>query len=134
MTTQVKPLIKKRNLQNSSTITLVKEIANILEIIFPKSSIHTYTFDTDTPKLDLTYSNKNLWPIPKFKMNWFKRISAHKHSFSNFLYIADRKNCVLTDFKQLKKDQENYQFDCNDGLFLFIKTESNTEQLLESNI
>ena len=118
MLNRIEESINQININLFSEETIIKELFRIFKLIFSKSSINIYTFDTERKKIGMTLSNNNLWPIPNNMTRWLT--NPINNSQPLYLHIKNRKKFILTDFTQYKKDKTNYNYTCNDGLFMNI--------------
>ncbi len=110
---------------------IIKEILNIVNQGLPLCSISIYMIDPESKNIEYTMSNKELWPIPYSKIKWFtKNTSQQDKNKNQILHIPNRKKSILTDFKQLKKDQNNHSYSCDDYLFMTISNEEYTTGII----
>ena len=114
------------NKLNSNLLSLdliCNELQITLSKIYEKSTINIYLLNNTTKKIELTSTNKKLWPIPFWYISWLTSNSCAKKKES--IYINNYNCSPLTDFKQLLKDQKKYNYQCEDGLFFNISNEEN---------
>ncbi|RAP31405.1 hypothetical protein DID78_01050 [Candidatus Marinamargulisbacteria bacterium SCGC AG-343-D04] len=103
----------------------VNELLKTLTQVFENCSINIYLTNTHTKKIENTVSNHDLWPIPFYEIKLLNSAYNKNSKKKNLAYyISNRKKFILTNFKQLKQDQEKFQYSCNDGLFLKLENKS----------
>jgi sigma-B regulation protein RsbU (phosphoserine phosphatase) len=124
MNTKIEESINQINNNFFSDVTIIEEVFRIVKFIFSSSSINIYIFNNETKKIDFTLSNNDLWPIPNNLIRWLTNTSNKYHQ--SHIFIPNRKEFILTDFNQLKTDQESYDYSCNDGLLVNIINEEKT--------
>ena len=126
--------IKKIQSKLFSKKTLANEIFKSLEEVFYKSSVNLYLLHSESTEIDITISNKKLWPIPKNEIHWLKSLTEKSDKNSNYeivipngIYIKKRKYLSKLDIQQIIADKNKYSYNCSDGLY--IKLENNQNEL-----
>ncbi|MFC1753336.1 SpoIIE family protein phosphatase [Thermoproteota archaeon] len=95
---------------------------------FSFSSVNIYLLDPNTLTVDYFYPQKNHWPIPNKEKLWLlnetkELLIQNRGDKLFFFYIADRKNHLFTDSKQLEKDQLTFKSACQDNLYIVLVSE-----------
>ena len=116
--------------------SLSNEILIVLNDIFTQSTVNFFLLKKGSLDIEISLSNKTVWPIPEKDIHWLKSSNSKiisdsdvNATFKNGVYIKKRNKFPDLDILQIALDKNKYSYDCSDGLY--IKLENKEKELFD---
>ena len=113
---------------------IVKKLEQAIKIVFPNSSCNIYLIDKKNKTIKYHLFSKLPWTLTEEDKKWALtklQNTSQKDIPNTYKYIYfDRTKTKEINKRQLEVDRNQYNFNCNDGIFIALITEDKQIQAL----